>query len=111
MCRLVVSQAAEELLALGCRLSAGIFLDEALELLDGAGAVALAFGGDGNMAEAEKKKDGRGGARAGCGRKATGRQKIYATTAIAGTPEEIEKLKKAAADAGKSVSRFVLDMI
>lgn len=51
------------------------------------------------------------GARAGCGRKATGRQKIYATTAIAGTPEEIEKLKKAAAAAGKSVSRFVLDMI
>ena len=63
------------------------------------------------MAETEIKKDGRGGARPGCGRKATGRQKVYATTAIAGAPEEIEKLKKAAADAGKSVSRLVLDMM
>ena len=58
----------------------------------------------------EKKYTGRGGYHGG-GRKPTGRQKIYANTTISGLPEEIEKLKKAAAAAGKSVSRFVLDMI
>ena len=42
---------------------------------------------------------------------AKGRIKIYASTTISGLPEEIEKLKTSAKQAGKSVSRFILDSL
>lgn len=57
----------------------------------------------------EKKTETRGGARPGSGRKKTGA--VYVTTAIAGTPEEIRRLKDNAAAAGQSVSRYVLDRL
>ena len=40
-----------------------------------------------------------------------GRIKIYKSTTISGLPEEIELLKKKAAENNKSVSRFVLDLL
>jgi hypothetical protein len=40
---------------------------------------------------------------------ATGRIKQFTSLTIAGTEEEIAALKKAAKEAGKSVSRFILD--
>lgn len=36
---------------------------------------------------------------------------IYKNTTISGKPEELDKLKKLAADAGKTVSRFVLESL
>jgi len=58
-----------------------------------------------------EKKDGRGGARPGAGRPATGRKVIFSTTTISGSAEEIALLKQKAKDAGKSVSRYVLDWV
>ena len=49
---------------------------------------------------------------AGGGRKTinpNGEKKIFSSTSISGTPEEIEKLKDIAVKNGKSVSRLVLD--
>ena len=57
----------------------------------------------------DKKTENRGGARPGAGRKKNGA--VYVTTAIAGPPEEIQRLKDNAAAAGQSVSRFVLDRL
>lgn len=57
----------------------------------------------------EKKTETRGGFRPGSGRKKTGA--IYVTTAISGSPEEIQRLKDNAAAAGQSVSRYVLDRL
>lgn len=57
----------------------------------------------------EERKETRGGARPGSGRKKTGA--IYVTTAISGSPEEIQRLKDNAAAAGQSVSRYVLDRL
>lgn len=57
----------------------------------------------------EKKTETRGGSRPGSGRKKTGA--IYVTTAISGSPEEIQRLKDNAASAGQSVSRYVLDRL
>lgn len=57
----------------------------------------------------EKKYSGYG--YHGGGRKPTGRIKIFASTTISGTPEEIEKLKAIAKSKGKSTSRFVLDTL
>jgi hypothetical protein len=59
--------------------------------------------------ENEEKK--RGGFREGSGRKPTGRLKQFANTTISGTPEEIELLKSKAKEAGKTVSRFVIEKI
>ena len=56
-----------------------------------------------------EKKSGRGGARPGAGRHSTGRRVIFTNTTISGSPEEIALLKSKAKEAGKSVSRFVLD--
>lgn len=56
-----------------------------------------------------EKKSNRGGARVGSGRKATGRQTIYKTVSISGTPEEIEQLKKLAEKSGKTFSRFIIE--
>ena len=63
----------------------------------------------GNDMSNEEKK--RGGFREGSGRKPTGRLKQFANTTISGTPEEIELLKSKAKEAGKTVSRFVIEKI
>lgn len=47
----------------------------------------------------------------GGGRKKTGRLKEFVTTSVSGTPEEIALLKEKAKEAGKTVSRFVLDSL
>ena len=60
-----------------------------------------------------------GGKRAGQGRpkgspnKNTelGRKTIFQTVSVSGKPEEIEALKKLAAESGKSLSRFVIEFI
>ena len=51
--------------------------------------------------------------KAGGGRKPlpVGKKKVFQSTTISGTPEEIARLKKIADDNGKSVSRFILDEI
>lgn len=56
----------------------------------------------------------RGRVREGAGRKkgsGTGRKKIFQSTSVSGTPEEIAVLKEKAQLAGKSVSRYVLDWV
>ncbi len=45
----------------------------------------------------------------GGGRKPTGIKRVSIN--ISGQPEEIELLKKKASEAGKNVSRFILDMV
>lgn len=52
--------------------------------------------------EAEAKKDGRGGARAGSGRKPTGSLKIQ----IRVSTEEMELIKKNAAENGIATAKF-----
>ena len=65
---------------------------------------------------------GRGGFRPGAGRKsgwsdrgerggrpATGKE--YKTLSIATTPDEIEQIKQQASSAGKSVSRYIIDIV
>lgn len=52
--------------------------------------------------EAEAKKDGRGGARAGSGRKPTGSLKIQ----IRVSSEEMELIKKAASESGIATAKF-----
>ena len=47
----------------------------------------------------------------GGGRKKTGRIKLFQTTSVSGTPEEIALLKAKAEEAGKSISRYVLDWV
>lgn len=42
---------------------------------------------------------------------AQGRKTPYATISIAGSPEEIARLRELAAGAGKTVSRYLLDMV
>ncbi|MEL5718636.1 hypothetical protein [Treponema pedis] len=39
------------------------------------------------------------------------RKKVFVTTSISGTPIEIDALKAKAKQAGKTVSRFVLDIV
>lgn len=60
------------------------------------------------MVEEEKKKRGRP---KGSPNKGTelGRKTIFVSTTISGSAEEIKLLKKKACEAGKSVSRFILD--
>lgn len=45
------------------------------------------------------------------GRKPTGRQKIYRTLSIAGTDEEVSRIRELAEESGKSVSRYVIDTL
>lgn len=59
----------------------------------------------------ENKKKYSGYGYHGGGRKKTGRLKIFVSTSVSGTSEEIEALKEKAKEAGKSVSRFVLDSL
>lgn len=42
---------------------------------------------------------------------AQGRITPYATISIAGSPEEIARVKELAAKAGKTVSRYLLDLV
>lgn len=56
---------------------------------------------------AEKKYSGYG--YHGGGRKPVENKKIFVSTTISGTAEEIQSLKSKAASLGKSVSRYVLD--
>ena len=52
--------------------------------------------------------------KAGGGRKTidpSGKKKIFSSTTISGTPEEIERLKARAQKEHKTVSRFILDNI
>lgn len=61
--------------------------------------------------EAENKPKYSGYGYHGGGRKKTGRIKQFQTTSVSGTPEEIALLKSKAESAGKSISRYVLDLI
>ena len=45
----------------------------------------------------------------GGGRKKSENRKVFVSTTISGSADEIRILKEKAAEAGKSVSRFVLD--
>jgi hypothetical protein len=47
----------------------------------------------------------------GGGRKTVEHKKVFVSTSVSGTPEEIATLKRAALSAGKSVSRYVLDLV
>lgn len=58
----------------------------------------------------EKKYTGRGGYHGG-GRPAKGDAAKRTTMSIAGTASEIEKIKKLAAENGKTISRFVIEKI
>ena len=57
--------------------------------------------------EAEAKKDGRGGARAGSGRKPTGSLKIQIRVSM----EEMELIKKNAAEAGTTPAGYVKNAV
>lgn len=68
----------------------------------------------------EKTKSTWGGVREGQGRPkgsknktpAQGRKTVFKTVSISGTPEEVDKLKQLALDAGyKSFSRFVIESL
>lgn len=63
------------------------------------------------MTEAQEKPKYSGYGYHGGGRKPTGRLKQFANTTISGTPEEISALKEAAKNAGKTVSRFVIESL
>lgn len=55
----------------------------------------------------------RGGKREGAGRPfgtKTGRNVIYKTISISALPEEVEFIKSAATSAGKSVSRYLVEL-
>ncbi len=60
----------------------------------------------------EELKRGRGRPK-GSPNKGTelGRKTIFKTTAISGSPDEIDELKRLAELAGKSLSRFVIETI
>ena len=47
----------------------------------------------------------------GGGRKKSDNKKVFVSTTISGSPNEIALLKQRANEAGKSVSRYVLDWI
>lgn len=47
----------------------------------------------------------------GGGRKATGRKKIFVSATISGTQEEIDLIKQKAKEQGKSVSRYVIELV
>ena len=42
---------------------------------------------------------------------AQGRKTIFASTTISGYPEEIEQLKQKAKEAGKTVSRYIIESL
>lgn len=62
--------------------------------------------------EKEKKYTGRGGYHGG-GRpkKAESEKKIYKTISIAGSPAEIEQIRKLAIEENKTISRFIIEKI
>lgn len=56
----------------------------------------------------EEKKENRGGARKGAGRKATGKQ--YHIMSVTGSKEELDAIRQKAQEAGKSISRYIIDL-
>ena len=60
--------------------------------------------------ENQEEKKGRGGARAGAGRKRQDTEARRSTMAISGTPTEIETIRQLAKAAGKNPSRFLIEM-
>lgn len=56
-------------------------------------------------------KSKRGGARDGCGRKKTGRLKIYQNLTISGVPEDIELIKEKAKQHNKSIASYVIGLV
>lgn len=56
----------------------------------------------------EEKKENRGGARKGAGRKPTGKQ--YHIMSVTGTKEELDAIRQKAQEAGKSISRYIIDL-
>lgn len=64
------------------------------------------------MENQEKKYTGRGGYHGG-GRpkKAENEKTVYKTLSIAGSPEEIEQIRKMAKEENKTVSRFVIESV
>lgn len=64
------------------------------------------------MENQEKKYTGRGGWRGG-GRpkKAESEKTVYKTLSIAGSPEEIEQIRRLAESENKTVSRFIIEKI
>jgi len=57
--------------------------------------------------ETEKKKSGRGGKRAGAGRKKGAR--VYKHISIVGTVGEVSTIKTRAKEAEKTVSRYIIE--
>lgn len=57
----------------------------------------------------EEKKENRGGARKGAGRKPTGKQ--YHVMSITGSKEELDFIRQKADLAGKSISRYVIELV
>lgn len=56
------------------------------------------------------KKGNHGGKRIGAGRKKLEGAKTK-TISISGSDDEIKKIKKMAADSGKSVSRYIIELL
>lgn len=50
----------------------------------------------------------RGGVRPGAGRKPTGRK--YHVMSVTGTKDELDAIRRKAAEAGKSVSRYLVEL-
>ena len=63
------------------------------------------------MHENAESQNERGGKRQGAGRPKTGRLKIYVNHTISGSKEEIEMIKKKAAEQNKTVSRYVIELV
>ncbi len=57
----------------------------------------------------EENKSKRGGFREGAGRKPTGRQ--YHVMSITGTKEDLDVIRNKAEKAGKSISKYVIDLV
>lgn len=60
--------------------------------------------------ENQAPKNTHGGARAGAGRKRQDIEARRTTMAISGTPTEIETIRRMAKDAGKTTSRFLIEL-
>ena len=64
-----------------------------------------------DMHENADSKNEIGGKLQGAGRPKTGRIKRYVNHTISGSKEEIEMIKKKAAEQNKTVSRYVIDLV
>lgn len=62
------------------------------------------------MEEEQRAKGGRGGARPGAGRKTTGVAGKTASVTLRISPKEKEVIERKAAETGKTVSRYMIDL-